>query len=147
MAKLVIIVGLPGSGKSHLVRTLASDIKGIAIEDFMYHSNGGSTRFDHSRHFKELVRCLARKRDCVIADIAFCLGPFRAEAERAIRAAVPHVVLEWRYFANSPKQCLANLGSRGPRRIADARHYIVKFGPLYTIPPGYAPMPVAGSKD
>lgn len=142
MAKVTVVVGLPGSGKSHLIRELASTHPGICVEDFHANAIGNSPHVTASRHYCDLVRCLKEGKDCAVADIAFTDRPRRDELQFVIRSLVPGVEFEWVWFENDVEQCIANIQRRdrdGKDREADmARH----FGRLYAIPDGAVTRPI-----
>jgi hypothetical protein len=137
MATLTIIVGLPGSGKSHLVKTLRPTCKGVCEEDFMAHSYRDDPDFRCSRHFGELVRDLARGVDCIIADITFCRADRRAEFESLIKGAVPNVTLDWQYFTNNAEdaeQCKRNVARRARSSTDSEKQFIQEHHQGYKPP-------------
>jgi predicted kinase len=77
MAKLIIVVGLPGAGKSYYldnhteVRSLARD---HVVHDFHSGAIGDLSAPEMSQHFQRLVLALHHGEDCAIADVALCRG-------------------------------------------------------------------------
>jgi predicted kinase len=144
--KVTIIVGLPGSGKSHLIRKLRKRATGECVEDFMAFSYDDSRRFTDSKHYPKLIRDLRKGRHSIIADIFFCDTALRDEAERVIQRDSPKSEIEWIYFENDPKTCRKNAVRRN-RVIVD--HDLVMIGRLatkYFFPEGISPIPVWGAK-
>jgi hypothetical protein len=133
VAKLTVVVGLPGSGKTHLIRNLRARHSGLCVEDFMAGAIGSSSSFTHSKHYPELIRALREGRDCAIADIEYCDTSKRLEVEQVVHQDVDGLSLEWVFFENNLAQCLANLERRnGPKMVAEkqkaqelSRRYII----------------------
>jgi len=142
MPKLMVVVGLPGSGKSHHVRRLRANCQGVCAEDFMARSHDNSGRFTDSRYYADLVRDLRDGKDCVIADIEYCDTWRRVEVEEVIARDVPSVIIEWHFFENNPSQCEANVSHRGRARAEEERRKIHRLSRKYKIPPGAKVIPV-----
>ena len=136
MAKLIVVVGLPGSGKSHYVREQRSSCTGVCAEDYMANSQDDSSRFTDSRYYSDLVRDLREGKDCVIADIEYCDTWRRVEVEEVISRDVPGVAIEWHYFENNPSQCEANVNRRGRGTAEEETRKIHRLSRKYQIPPG-----------
>jgi predicted kinase len=136
MSTLIVVVGLPGSGKSHHVRLLRVRCAGVCNEDFMADSHDDSPRFTDSRYYGDLVRDLRAGKDCVIADIEYCDTWRRTEVEEVIRRDVPQVNFEWHYFENNPSQCEANVNRRDRKTAKEEKRKICRLSRKYQIPPG-----------
>jgi predicted kinase len=142
MAKLVVVVGMPGSGKSHYIRGLEPQFPGVCAHDYMANSHGDSPRFTDSRLYDDLVRALREGRDSLIADIEYCDTWRRVEVEEVIRRDVPGVEIEWRFFENDPARCEANAARRGRVGVSEERRKIRALSRKYQIPPGAIVIPV-----
>jgi predicted kinase len=82
MGKLIVVIGLPGSGKSHYVdRLLADGSVGWICHDFHADAYNDSKLVTDSRYLQELLEKLRTGHTCAIADIAFC-DPTRRERIR-----------------------------------------------------------------
>lgn len=147
MAKLIVVVGLPGSGKSHLIRQRQAECPGVCVQDFMANSHGHSHRFTDSRHYGDLVRDLRAGKDCVIADIAYCDTWSRVEVEGVIRQDVPGVTIEWQFFENDPARCEANVEWRGRSNAPEEKKKIRELARKYHIPPDASVIPVWSVQD
>lgn len=147
---LTIVVGLPGSGKTHLaVIEFLKDRHLSIYEDFL----GGGLPWARSL-LDGLVNAIRLHRPVMANDALLCLGPRRAEFQLAI---APHLTPEyparWVYFANSPETCRRNVerrfraeGARSPgdaaaRRWSDLT-LIDALAPSYCIPDGFEALPV-----
>lgn len=141
MPELIIIVGLPGSGKSTRVRELRSRGPGLFVEDFMKGVDPKSPirrspRFTDSRYYAELITSLRKDEPCVIADIIFCDTLIRLEAEQILRADVPRLKVTWEFFENAPAKCLKNAEQRARESLPRERRLIKTLSERYFIPVG-----------
>ena len=96
MTRVTFLVGLPGSGKTTVIRDFTK--RGVTcFDDYKSRANNDSRRFDDSRYFAELVASLANGRDCLISDIDFCRADARNEAVTQLHRNVPGVtwILNW----------------------------------------------------
>jgi hypothetical protein len=142
MAKLVVVVGMPGSGKSHYIKEQESHFPGVCAEDYMVNSHENSARFSDSQHYACLVCALREGKDSLIADIEYCDTWRRVEVEEVIRRDVPGVVIEWRFFENNPAMCEVNAESRARPNVAEEKRKIWDLSRKYQIPPGATTIPV-----
>jgi predicted kinase len=142
MAKLIAVVGLPGSGKSHYVQRLRTSCAGVCAEDYMANSHNNSARFVDSRYYVDLVRDLREGQDCVIADIEYCDSWRRAEVEEVVRREAPAATIEWHCFQNDPQQCRANVDRRGRASAENEKRKICELSAKYQIPLGAKVIPV-----
>ncbi len=142
MTKLIVVVGLPGSGKSYLVRCLAREYSAFSVEDYMKESINHLPLLTDSRHHNDLICSLREGRNCVIADIEFCKSLRRDELEKIVRDAVSGITIEWQYFENNPEKCIANVKRRNR---PNAQQEIEKIGCLskqYYVPPNVKPISI-----
>ena len=142
MTKFFVVIGLPGSGKSHLVRDLHKKYCAFAVEDYMKDSIKGLPQLTKSQHHNKLMCSLREGRNCVIADIEFCKRCRRDELERIVQDVVPGIKIKWRYFENDPEKCIKNVKHRNS---PNAQEEIEKIGCLskqYYIPPNVKPIPI-----
>jgi tRNA uridine 5-carbamoylmethylation protein Kti12 len=136
MAKLIVIAGLPGSGKSHRIRAVKDKFAGICVEDFHANAINHSPKFEHSRHYTDLISSLSNSKDCLIADIAYCESDRRLEVERTVRREIPNVVIEWEFFENAPVKCEDNCRRRNRSSLPREIELIRDLSQKYLIPEG-----------
>lgn len=145
MPRLVGIVGMPGSGKSHLIQKYCNDPYSafIAFDDMGYASRWmkNTPEFFKGPWEKTIsltVTALALGFDVLIADIAFCNDAFRDE----IQTLFPVHQIEWEFFEKDPVQCKINVEKRNrpePKKSNELRA-IDELTPKYSPPLGSHPV-------
>lgn len=113
MAKLTVVCGLPGSGKSRLLGSMRLENPALAVvaEDYMLKSKDNRTEMNFSRYFDALVHALRGGSDCVIADIEFVKAVKRSELQRVVSGALQGTSVFWHWLAyeRDPVQCVVNI--------------------------------------
>jgi ribosomal protein S14 len=111
-AKIVFVVGLPGSGKSFYIGKHYKHLPSSQRpEDFMKYAMNNELKFTKSRHYQDLCRVLKGNGTFVISDIWLCKECFRNEAIEAIGKIRPlkEIAIFWKCFENNPEQCKRNI--------------------------------------
>lgn len=103
MPHLTLIVGLPGSGKSHYATTRLRDV------EYFHDIRHPAYANDDSRNVHGVINWLLEGGDCVAEDVSFCVPEAREELLAEIRERVPGVEIEVIYFARSVENCLINM--------------------------------------
>jgi len=134
MAKLIVVVGMPGSGKSLYIRKLQPQCPGVCAHDYMEKSHGHSPRFTDSRLYNDLVRALREGKSSLIADIEYCDTWRRVEVESVITRDVPGVEIEWHFFENDPAKCEENVERRNRPKAEEEKRKIRELSRKYQIP-------------
>ena len=145
MSKVIIIIGMPGSGKSEYIRTLVhnttcfyDDYHGDAIDD--------SSCFEKSRHYESLKNALANGKDCLIADIAYCYENRLNEAKLGIDKIGDDLNLEieidCQYFENDAIACRKNVRQRNREQMEEELNNIEEMNSVYKIPLGAHTLPI-----
>ena len=143
-AELTIVVGLPGSGKTHRMRSIKRRTTGLCVDDYMMEAHdpweiGRSYHFNDSCHYKKLVSDLRRGLRCAISDIIFCDTMVRLETAAILNADVPKIQISWEFFANTQRKCLANARRRRRDTLSREEQLIKLLAAKYIIPKGYKP--------
>lgn len=125
---VLFIIGLPGSGKSHLAKRINQD-------------NGGKYRIiDDPRSFDQIIPYV--HEDLIITDPALCFPQNRELAIQKISEANPDVKFDWIYFENNPQKCLRNSEIRNQELVQSGKStrrvesFIKNLNQFYTIPEG-----------
>jgi len=112
MPKLIIIIGLPGSGKSHYIKNLVAygEIeKEHVYDDFHANAHNNSSEVTASQHFIPLIESLKNDKNCLVSDIVFC----KNERMEALKNTIVELCeIELHCFENNPMQCKKNIAIR-----------------------------------
>lgn len=131
MATVTFIVGLCGSGKSHMVQQMTD----VHIID---------ERFFERQY--ELLDAIRAGKNCAIAEIAFCKIEMREKIVRELSAFAPDIDIKWICFENNLAK--ANSNCRTKRKDKEAgseeRHVAINqsYSPDYTYPSGAEILPI-----
>jgi len=126
LAKVTFLLGLAGSGKSHLaedlkIKTGAKVFEGIAAPE-------------RPECLPSMVRCPTDGEDCVVEEIACCHPDYREQVVTYLRSRVPSVEIEWICFENDLESANWNVRNRknkgdveGHLAINQRRHSLYKY--------------------
>ena len=113
MAKLILIAGLPGSGKSRYGGKLKSKVGATCyVDDYHAQANDNRPGFENGREYRNLIAGLKRGEVWVASDIEWCRAEKRREVEAALHKAVPHVHIEWHFLAAGEDKCRERVRQR-----------------------------------
>ena len=141
-ARLILLGGLPGSGKSKYLERLRAD-GWTVFDDFQKKAINNLALFRMSRHYSELVQALREDRPSVVADVRLVTIEYRADAENTLRTDLPNVVMELRIFELDQAQCAENIkNSPDPRDAPNRLRILGEFAPKHSIPQGALRLPV-----
>lgn len=131
MAKVICIVGLPGSGKTTLIEKMRADNPNlIAFDDI-------SSR----EEVQEVITQLDKGNECIISDVYLTEPTFRKMAEIHFH----NHSIEWVFFENDPEKCRANVRRRQDAGdIRDVEGSIRRFANSYVIPDGVKLLEIFG---
>lgn len=141
-AHLILLGGLPGSGKSEYLKRLKADGWNV-FDDFQKRAINNLALFRMSRHYSELVQALRERHPSVVADVRLVTAEYRADAERTLSADLPGLAIELRVFELDQAQCVENIKNSPEPRDAPNRLRILKeFAPQHSLPQGAVCLPV-----
>lgn len=135
--EIIIIVGLPGSGKSYLIKQRFSDnTKYIVFDDFKAGAVLDCSNFCFSRDYPEIIRQIKLgEKHIVIADIDFCTNESHLEAKRILEWWIKNLRLNYKvksiFLKNDPEKCKKNLMKDSNRNIENRISMIEKYTQFY----------------
>jgi len=113
--ELILVVGLPGSGKTHLLKHEFSDsTKYIIFDDVKANAVLNCSDFTYSQHYPDIINEMkSSTKHIVISDIDFC----NYEKYKRIRDILNWWINEMKYrysiklivFENAPDKCINNV--------------------------------------
>ena len=148
VATLIVLVGLPGSGKTCYRRqALAYLPEEQVADDFHRDAYGDSPRTHHSKHYGRIFAALRAGNDSMISDIAFCDSRRLNNVLNAFEADLPgQVDFDVRYFAKDLESCKTNINTRNDAGKDRDLKALDEFAPGYCPPQTamdvYAPIEV-----
>lgn len=135
MAKLIIIVGLPGSGKSYYFEALKQNgIVDYVVDDFHAKSINDIPTVPNCRCFSKLEEYLTSNKTCAISDIRFCNIYHLAGILDYFHNHFKNIIFDFVYFDNSPLICKQNVMRDTDRDIKARLENIAYYSPQYIIP-------------
>jgi broad-specificity NMP kinase len=121
MARLTLITGLPGSGKTMLAGELA-DYATHVVDDI---TDLGELPEDDGE-------------DIIITDVNWCDPDVLRRAQTMLKLRYPHHIMDVVYFRNEPEQCRRNVEYRNDGRFVEGT--IRRFAPIYNPPKSAYPV-------
>ena len=125
---IILIVGLPGSGKSNLAKQINKD------------NDGKYKIINDPKEFEEIKSHIFE--DLIVTDPHLIFENNRKMAINKIKELNPDCKIEWIFFENDPEQCLINSNIRNRsnaislKPIKKVDSFIKNFSEFYTIPRG-----------
>ena len=140
MAKVTFIIGLAGSGKTHLLHEMLKTQPELFHIDEGFDPGGGGI---HEKNFLHVVDCLRQGTDCVVIEAVLCFESKRVEIEKMLTTAVEDVVIVWKCFENDLNKANSNVRRRSnkgdPGGHVDINN---RLSLIYTIPKGTKPLAI-----
>lgn len=136
--EIIIIIGLPGSGKSYLIgQRYSDDTKYVPFDDFKGKAVLDCSSLCFSRNYPELIKQIKLgKKHVVIADIDFCAGESYLEAKRILEWWLKDSSLNYKiksiFLQNEPEKCKGNLTKEDNCDINDRISKIEKYTNQYS---------------
>jgi hypothetical protein len=135
--EIIIIVGLPGSGKSYLIHNEYNDSsKNVVFDDLKAHSIFDNPEFTYNRNYPEIINEIkSANNNIVLSDIDFCCFNQFSSAK---------AILNWwinnfnnRYlittiaYENSKAKCINNINKTNGRDRTSRIDMINKYSLVY----------------
>lgn len=137
--EIILVVGLPGSGKSHLIeQRYLDDAKYARFDDFKANAVLNCSSFCFSRNYPEVIREIKLgEKHVVIADVDFCANESYLEAERVLEWWLKDLGSDYKiksiFFRNEPGKCKRNLTKDNnpdiDSRISKVEEYTQQYFP------------------
>lgn len=129
MSKIVVVIGLPASGKTHYCKELNKFFCGVIVDDNEMDNN------------KYIIRDLIKDgRDFIYTDVTLCNPPvFKSFTD--FLSLVDNLEVNYVYFENDPVQCLIN-AKRPDRLHKKVDNYIRQASKVYVVPDDVIPLKV-----
>lgn len=114
MPSLIIVVGMPGSGKTTYLKWLKENKKvDTVIDDYQKDPVDGNYADPiKSQHSKRLVNALRSGKRTAIADRRYCLDEELKKIVAMVSSEAPEATIEIHSFENNYTACKANILSR-----------------------------------
>jgi hypothetical protein len=140
--EVLILVGLPGCGKTTYVEELRRE-GWDDFDDFKSRALDNSSEFRRSSRFEALAASLQAGHRCVVADIDFCCANSREEACNVLISLSPSLTIRWCFFASDVGTCEKNVRRRDRAGSLDSDLAMLrKYSAVYRIPDGAEIRPV-----
>lgn len=125
-----IIIGLPGSGKTHYG-------KALSIKTGLPFFDDCATDIEVSDAFEQSI---ASGQSCIVADPGFCIDAVKQKLLDKLNESPTPVFREFIYFANDPDTCAKNVTNRVDGREVSKR-FAHSLAVWYTVPKDVTPIP------
>lgn len=134
-ATLIIVIGLPGSGKSMCIEDiLKGDPEATQYDDYQGGAYADNSDPRLSRNYGPLLIDLKHGKTSVVSDVRYCVPGELGKFLGAVLSVVPNVVLDFRYFVNDPEQCKKNVVQRDREdRVEEELKLIDELTKLYKV--------------
>lgn len=137
IAKITLLVGLPGSGKSTLGNILAKESDSYFLDDI---SNQTS---DINLFFADFFQTHQNIQHLIVSDVYFCYEKTLKKAQNILNNHFPNAILDVIYFENSYQKCLNNINYRislgDDRKVLE---FLSNTSKTYTIPNHIQPVSI-----
>ncbi len=119
MQEVILIIGLPGSGKSTLIEHYKSHpfINYKIYDDWITWTHDDQNKeFIADVNYKELLETLNQGTSTIISGIEFCNNEFLHKSEYYLKTQFPNLNIKRVYFENDPQKSESNIRYRDKQR-------------------------------
>jgi uridine kinase len=131
--KIIVIIGLAASGKSHYAKELNKSFCGVIVDDNLIDNNKDI-----------IINLIEDGRDFIYTDAMLCnptvFNLFKTFID-SVKDEQGIEEIEYIYFENDPEQCLINAASP-TRQYKKVENFIRQISKEYIIPEGVIPLKV-----
>ena len=132
MAKITFILGLCGSGKTHLSEQLKKETGAEVFENLL---TGG-------RSLPGLIQCLKDGKDCIVDEVRFCLPVYRHEIIQSL-SEIAGIRIDWICYENDLESANWNVIHRTNKGDTEGHLDInLRLHPHYDYPAGAKIIPI-----
>jgi hypothetical protein len=135
--KLIVVVGMPGSGKSTYKERLMKDGEiDVAFDDYQGEAYNDSGDPHVSKNYGPMLAALKDGQRILVTDIIFCEEAALHKFLVAVFEVLPDIYVEFRYFENAPEKCIQNARKhqRSTETIEKEINFIQAHATTYRIP-------------
>lgn len=116
--EVIIIIGLPGSGKTYLGKALSKQYNYPFFDDVSLEKTGAMIK---------MKEAISNKKSFIVADPYLCY----VDIQNKLKGMLKGYDVEWIYFENDPQQCLINSAGRENKKV---KNLIKQLSKNYYIP-------------
>ena len=118
MSEIIIIIGLPGSGKTHYIHNVLSQGKQLKnfddwgrekTGDYFFGIPNPEVRFIDDDRYGDLIEEIKNKRKIIVSGAEFCDHDFLCKSEYYLKSQFPNLKIRRIYFENNIEKSISNI--------------------------------------
>jgi len=130
-SRLIIVVGLPGSGKSQNALNELESLNWRCYDDFFRKAKNNTGTVPNAKYLPELKNNLESGTDCVVSDIKFCDSTILLKAIKDLESIYKFAWLRVVFFEKDLNKCIYNVNVRNSKSRNQQLDLINALGPNY----------------